>query len=77
MKLRNIGKKYGAKIAVGTSLAVASVSSFAALPTAIGTSLTAVETDGLALVDLVWPVVISLFGATLLIKLFKRFASKI
>lgn len=77
MKLRNITKKFGTKVAVAASLAVASVSSFAALPAAIGTSLTAVETDGLALADLVWPVLISLFGATLIMKLFKRFGSKI
>jgi hypothetical protein len=49
----------------------------AALPAAIGTELAAVQADGLALVDLVWPVVITLFGAALLIKLFKRFAVKI
>lgn len=49
----------------------------AALPLAISTELDAVKTDGLDLVNLVWPVVITLFGAALLIKLFKRFAAKI
>lgn len=56
--------------------AVSSVAS-AALPAAIATELTSVQTDGLALADLVWPVVITLFGAILLMKLFKRFASKV
>ncbi|WP_027855000.1 major coat protein [Marinobacterium litorale] len=49
----------------------------AALPASIGTELTAIETDALALADLVWPVVITLFGALILFKLFKRFGSQI
>ena len=49
----------------------------AALPAAIGTQLTQVQADGLALADLVWPVVITLFGALVLFKLFKRFGSQI
>ena len=56
---------------------VATISSaFAAVPTAVGTALTALETDGLAMADLVWPIVISLFSAVMLFKLFKRFANK-
>lgn len=49
----------------------------AALPAAIGTQLAAVQTDGLALADLVWPIVITLFGSLVLFKLFKRFAGQI
>lgn len=47
------------------------------LPAAISTELATIQADGLALADLVWPVVIALVGATVLMKLFKRFASKI
>lgn len=47
------------------------------LPAAISTELATIQSDGLALADLVWPVVIALVGATVLMKLFKRFASKI
>jgi hypothetical protein len=74
MKLLN---SVNTKILAGSALLVTSVSSFAALPVAIGTALTEVETDGLALADLVWPVVIALFGSLLMFKLFKRFGSKI
>jgi len=52
-------------------------SAFAAVPTEVGTALAAVETDALALVALVWPYVLSVFGAVLLFKIFKRVASKI
>lgn len=47
------------------------------LPAAISTELATIQADGLALADLVWPVVIALVGAVVLMKLFKRFASKI
>jgi ABC-type spermidine/putrescine transport system permease subunit II len=60
-----------------SGLALAAGSVHAALPAAIATELDSVKADGLALADLVWPVVISLFGALVLFKLFKRFGSKI
>jgi hypothetical protein len=49
----------------------------AALPAIVGTTMTSVQTDGLALVDLVWPVVGAITGGVILLKLFKRGASKI
>lgn len=49
----------------------------AALPEEIATGLGVVQTDGLALVDLLWPVVIAITTAFILIKLFKRGASKV
>jgi hypothetical protein len=49
----------------------------AALSTEISTGLTAIQTDALALVDLVWPVVIAVVGAFIIFKLFKRGISKI
>jgi len=49
----------------------------AAIPAIVGTTLATVQTDGLAMVDLIWPVVVTFFGAIFLIKMFKRSASKI
>lgn len=53
------------------------VTAYAALPATVGTTLTALQTDGLALIDLVWPVVGAIVGGFILLKLFKRGASKI
>lgn len=63
--------------AVGAVLALAGAQAHAALPAIIGTTIDSVETDALALADLVWPVLVGLFGAVLLMKLFKRLSSKI
>lgn len=49
----------------------------AALSAAIGTTLSGIQSDGLALVDLVWPVVGAITGAFILFKLFKRGSAKI
>jgi Phage major coat protein, Gp8 len=49
----------------------------AELPAVVGTTLTGLQTDGLALIALVWPVVGAIIGGFILIKLFKRGASKI
>lgn len=62
---------------VATLLMLAVGLAEAALPAIVGTTITAVQTDGLALVDLVWPAVGALTGAFILIKLFKRGSSKI
>jgi len=52
-------------------------SAFAALPAVVGTTITSVQTDALAAIDLVWPVVITLLGAFILIKVVKRAMSKV
>ncbi len=52
------------------------VASFAALPTAATGALTAVQTDGLALIDAAWPVVAALVGGMILIGLFKKVAKR-
>jgi putative Mn2+ efflux pump MntP len=70
-------KKLNAKILTFSALLVASASSFAALPVGISAEMDAIQADGDALVVLVWPVVIALFGSLLMFKLFKRFGSKI
>lgn len=74
----NTAQKLCAKIAGGASvLAVGMASASAALPEAIGTEFAKVQADGLALADLVWPILLALFGAVLLMKLAKRFGSKV
>jgi len=49
----------------------------AALPASVTTAMTTIQTDGLALIDLAWPVVAALVGGFVLIKLFKRAAAKV
>lgn len=52
-------------------------SAMAALPAGVSTGLDGVKADGLALVDLIWPVVIAFVGAGVVLKLFKRFTGKV
>ena len=71
-------QKLCAKIAGGASVLAAGIASaHAALPAAIATEFDKVQADGLALADLVWPILLALFGAVLLMKLAKRFGSKV
>ena len=56
---------------------VTSGAAFAALPAGVSDGLNTIKTDGLALVDAVWPVVIAIVGAVVVLKLFKRFVNKI
>lgn len=63
-------------LAVGVAMLGVNVA-HAALPAGIATAVTAAQTDGLALADLIWPALIILAGALLLFKLFKRFFNKI
>jgi hypothetical protein len=56
------------------SLATFNVS--AALPLAATTAFTEIQTDGLALIDLAWPLAIALTSAVIVISLFKKFAKK-
>ena len=77
-KTKNALKKCGkaAAAVVGTTV-VGIGSAVAAIPAIVGTTLTGVQTDGLAMIDLVWPVVVVIFGGMLLINIFKRAGSKI
>lgn len=43
-----------------------------ALPTEATDAITAVQTDGQALIDAGWPVVVAITGGLILIKLFKK-----
>lgn len=65
------------KLLSGLALSLFSVASFAEIPAAVGTTLTAVQGDALDMIELVWPFVLGVFGALLLIKIFKRAGSKI
>lgn len=71
--------KTGCKAVAGVAaVAVAGIgSAVAAIPAIVGTTLTGVQTDGLAMIDLVWPVVVTIFGGMLLINIFKRAGSKV
>ena len=48
----------------------------AALPEGVATTVTAIQTDGKAIFDLVFPVVGVFLGLAIVIKLFKRFGNK-
>lgn len=65
------------RAALGSALMVGSVAAHAALPAAVGTTVTAIQTDGQAVFDLVFPVVGVFIGLAIVIKLFKRFANKV
>ena len=55
---------------------VASGSAMAALPVAATTAFTDIQTDGLALIDLAWPLAIALTTGVIVMGLFKKFAKK-
>ena len=74
MKFRNAVKKYGLGVAV---LGAVSQGANAALPAVVGTELTTVQTDALAAIDLVWPVVMAVLGGFIILKIVKRAANKI
>lgn len=49
----------------------------AAVPAVVGTTIDAIQVDALAVIDLVWPVLITIFGGVLLMKVAKRVMNKI
>lgn len=55
----------------------APVAVFAALPAGVATAMGTLETDGLALIDLVWAPVAALVVGFIIIKLFKRGAKQV
>lgn len=65
------------KAAVAALVLLASMNANAALDPAIGTAFTAVETDAKALSAIVVPIVVSILGLVIVIKLIKRFGSKL
>lgn len=75
MKLMNQARKYLVPAAASTLGVIGSA--HAALPEAVGTTVTAIQSDASALFALVFPVVGVVLGLMIVIKLFKRFGNKI
>jgi len=70
-------KKLGLIFASTIGLMIASVeSAHATLNSGVAAGFTALQTDALALVDLVWPVVIAVTVAFIILGLFKKAAGK-
>lgn len=63
----------GSAVAMGVMVGEAA----AALPASVATTVTAIETDGKAIFDLIFPVVGVFLGLVIVIKLFKRFGNKV
>ncbi len=71
-------KKWLKSVAVALVFSLVGVMpALADVPAVVGTTLTAIQTDALAMIDLVWPVVGSILGAFILLKLFKRAGNKV
>lgn len=62
--------------AVGLTTMTVAEQAHAALPASVSTAFSTLETDAGSLIDLVWPVVITVTVGFVLIKLFKRGANK-
>jgi len=69
--MRNAAKGVGAFLALG------SASAFAALPTGVATAYTTASTDFGDLMDLAWPLIITVSVAFLMVKFYKRTTSKV
>lgn len=70
-------KIQNALIVAGAMTIMAVDSAMAALPASVGTTVTAIQTDGQGIFDLVFPVVGTFLGLAIVIKLFKRFSNKV
>jgi len=57
--------------------ALASINAYAALPAAVGTTVTAIQADGQSIFDLVFPVIGAFVGLGVVITMFKRFTKKV
>lgn len=64
------------KLAVAASAFGAAAASHAALPDGAATAFTTIQTDGLALIDLAWPVMIAITGGFIIMGLFKKAARR-
>lgn len=71
----NLVRRVGAVVVAGASMVA--VQAHAALPAAATAAFNDLKTDGLSLIDLVWPVVGAITVGFVLIGLFKRGASKV
>jgi hypothetical protein len=77
-KLATVSKKVGGVVASASALAlVAMANAHAALDASVGTAFTAVKDDAVSLSAIVTPIVVSILGLALVLKLIKRFGNKI
>lgn len=76
MKMMTIARKYGSKV-IASGAVLVGFGANAALPDGITAGFTQLQTDGMAMADLAWPVVIALTVALILFKLYKRFIGKV
>ncbi len=76
MKFFKQARKY-AGTALATSAMVVGFNAHAVLPAGVATGFTQIQTEGLEMADLAWPVVIALTVALILFKLYKRFVGKV
>jgi hypothetical protein len=72
--MREMLKKVGAGLALTFGLVGVAA---AELPAAATTAITSIQTDGLAVIDAMWPVIAAIVVGFVIIKLFKRGASKV
>lgn len=72
-----VKRRLTAVVVAGAALALAAGQAAAALPASVATTITAIQTDGQAIFDLVFPVVGLFLGLVIVIKLFKRFGNKV
>lgn len=75
MKLRNSVRKYGP--VAGVLAALGASSAHAALPAVVGTEIATMQTDALAAIDLVWPLIMAIIGGFMVIKIVKRASGKV
>ncbi len=73
--MKMLKKVVAAVLVVGAVLISAAAE--AALPASVGTTVTAIQADGQAIFDLIFPVVGVFIGLGVVITLFKRFAKKV
>lgn len=72
-----ISKAKNVYLALGVTSMLVAGSAMAALPASVGTTVTAIQGDGQAIFDLIFPVVGAFLGLAIVIKLFKRFSNKV
>lgn len=72
--MKNVKMKIAGLVTVATGFVA--TSAHAALPDGAATAFTAVQTDGLALLDLAWPVAVAITGGFIILGLFKKAARR-
>lgn len=64
------------KLSLGALLVAISAQSMAAVPTEATTAIAAIQTDGLEIIGLAWPVLAAITGGFIVMKLFKKVVNK-